>query len=533
MMKASLPVPDSDSSVGPVPDTSTAFTDMNTAENQEECDLAAPDTTSQEVDLVARESNVQRDKTFQEAGLSLERFPQSSDEAALVDRLLADEIEKLSLEEKELNTFDLFGMAQETKDPENMDELLKELELEIRKIPRRKAYEKAKYLNEEYVMDRDFRLKFLRSDDFDVQSSAQRIVQHFEVKLELFGDGPALARNVLMSDLSEDDMKALKTGAWQLLPERDAAGRLVLVICPGFRDSSIAMDSQLRSTVYLGWTFLLTEDVQRKGGIVVVVCLIGESVLSLQNQIFNQLSRMKKIRSGVPRKVAGIHFLFSQEYLRPLVFGFQWLIQEHLRAKMRVHFGDFEQLKFKLQTFGIPMDCFPFHPNKPANRENHLQWIQSQRTLEEKGNIITADTIIPRRFDVLFGRGRHTRNHTGNARAAHISEMFRDKYEAAGKFEKTAIAERIVTMIRESQGRFLKWEDDAWVAVDQQAARNKISHFYRNTRNKGPPPKSKESPSDGSSSEGESLASAVSKRTQSDSIQQSTERIQKRKQRDT
>ncbi|CAB9507649.1 Transfer protein [Seminavis robusta] len=500
--------------------------------------MVAPDTTPSEVDLVARESNVQRDKTFQDAGLSLERFPQSSGEADLVDKLLADEIEKLSLEEKERNTFDLYGMAQETKDPENIDELLEQMELEIRKINRREAYEKAKYLNEEYVMGKDFRHIFLCCDGFDVKSAAHRIVQHFEVKRELFGDAPPLARNLLMSDLSEDDMNVLNSGAWQILPERDAAGRLVLVICPGYRDNSVAMDSHLRSQAYFVLSFLLTEDVQRKG-IVVVVCLFGESLVKLQHTIFLQFDRMKKIRSGGVHKVAGVHFLLSQEYLRPLVFGMQWLLPEHLRTKVRVHFGNFEQLKFKLQTFGIPMDCFPCHPNKPINLENHLQWIQSQRKQEERGNSNTADTIVPGRFDVLFGRG-NTRNHTGNVRAAHIADMFRDKYESVGKFEKTAIAERIVTIIQESQGRFLKWEDDVWVEVDQQAARNKISHFYRNTRNKGGPSQSKQSTSDGSAiddgsatnSEGELLASAVSKRTQSHSTQQSTKRIQKRRPRD-
>eukprot|EP00797_Seminavis_robusta_P015477 Sro2320_g323180.1 n/a (500) ;mRNA; f:12722-14922 len=499
-MEPFLPVLDSGSSVDPVPITDTAFTDMNTADIQGVCDLLALDTTSSGVDLVARESNVQRDKTFQEAGLSLDRFPQSSHEADLVDRLLADEIEKLSLEEK-----DLYGMAQETKDPEDIDALLEQLELEIRKIPRREAYEKAKYMNEEYVMDKGFRRTFLRTDDFDAKSSAQRIVKHFDVKRELFGDGPALARNLLMSDLSEDEMKVLKSGIRQLLPVRDAAGRLVLVVCPGYRDNSVSMDSQLRAEIYFGMSYLHTKD---RGGIVVVICLIGESLLNLQQQIFGQRQRMKAIRSGGVHKVAGVHILLSQEYLRPLVGGIRWLLPEKLRAKMRVHFGDFEQLKFNLQTFGIPTDCLPFHPDEPINLDNHLQ----------------ADT-----FDVLFGQGRHTRNHTGNVRAGHIADMFRDNL--AGRYEKTAIAERIVTIIRESHGRFLKWEDDAWEVVDQEAARNKISHYYRNTRKKGPTNKSKTSPSDNGSRE--VLASALSKRTQSDSTQQSPQRIQKRHQRDT
>ncbi|CAB9517238.1 Transfer protein [Seminavis robusta] len=531
-MEPFLPGLDRDSSVDPLPITDTAFTDMNTADIQGVCDLLALDTTSSEV-FLARESGVQRDKTFQEAGLSLDRFPQSSDEADLVDRLLADEIEKLSLEEKERSTFDLYGMTQETKDPEDVDALLEQMELEIRKIPDRKAYEKAKYMNEEYVMEKDFRLLFLHCDEFDAKSAAQRIVQHFEVKRELFGDGPALARKLLMSDLSEDDMKFLTSGVRQLLPVRDAAGRLVYVMCPGFRDSSVALDSQLRAEIYFGMSILQTEDAQRNGGIVLVISLLGESLLNLQQQLFLKLKRLKKLRSGGLIKVAGVHFLLSQDYLRPLVGGIRWLFPEKLRAKIRVHFGDFDQLKFALQTFGIPTDCLPFHPDKPINLKNHDQWIRSWRKQEEKGNNHTSDIIVPRRFDVLLGRGRRTRHHTGNVRAGHIADMFRDKYETAGRYEKTAIAERIVTIIRESHGRFLKWEDDAWEVVDQQAARNKISHFYRNTRKKDPPTKSKASPSDGSSSEGETLASAVSKRAQPNSTQQSAERVQKRHQRDT
>ncbi|CAB9521746.1 Transfer protein [Seminavis robusta] len=532
-MEPLLPMLDSNSSV-PV----TTLADNNTADIQEECDPVTPDTTVVDGDLVNRELAVQRETIFQDAGLSLERFPQSSDGEDLIDKLLADEMEKLSVEEKERTTFDIHGMAHESNDPENIDELLEQLEQEIRKIPNRKAYEKAKYLNEEYVTGREFRLMFLRCDKFDVQASAQRIVTHLENKMDIFGGGPALARKLRMSDLNKDDVKSLKSGAWQLLPGCDAAGRLVLALSPTCIDGSLAVECHQRAIVLFIMSILQTEMAQKKG-IVIVMWWSGQSLLQVQQSIFTQAQLMKKLRPGIPRKVAGVHILLSQKFLRPLVGGIHWFLHEELRARIRVHFGDFEELKFALQTFGIPTDRFPFRPkNEPIEMEHHLQCIQSWSKQEEKGNT-SIDIIIPRRFDVLFGRGLHTRNHTGNLRAAHIADMFRDKYEAAGKYEKTAIAERIVTIIRESHGRFLKWEDDAWERVDQEAARNKISHFFRNTRNTGCPSKSKASPSDGStsggetSSDGDSLASALSKRAQSDSMQQSPQRIQKRYQRDS
>ena len=86
---------------------------------------------------------------------------------------------------------------------------------------------------------------------------------------------------------------------------------------------------------------------------------------------------------------------------------------------------------------------------------------------------------------LLLGKGKNTREHTGNLRAVHLVEMHREKYENANKFHKTEIAERIVSIIHESHGRFLKWEgNDGWVEVKHNEAREKISHFFRHMRSK-------------------------------------------------
>jgi hypothetical protein len=62
--------------------------------------------------------------------------------------------------------------------------------------------------------------------------------------------------------------------------------------------------------------------------------------------------------------------------------------------------------------------------------------------------------------------------------------MHQEEYEKADKSEKTEIALRIVSMIHESFGRFLKWEKEGWVEVDEEAAREKISHFFRHLRSR-------------------------------------------------
>ena len=229
---------------------------------------------------------------------------------------------------------------------------------------------------------------------------------------------------------------------------------------------------QLRTFYYSLMSTFQCEDAQKKG-IVFIMWFSDVVMLEVHQSIFTQMMRMRELDPGFPRNISAVHFLLNQQYLRPLAGGIRWFLREDLRAKMLVHVGGFEEIRFKLQTFGIPTDCLPFGPN--ATLENHFEWIQSRRMLEEKSNgHVKTDILVPRRFDVLFGRGQKNNNHTGNLRAAHIAEMFREKYEAAGKYEKTTIAERIVVLIRESHGRFLRWEDGVWVEVDQQAARNKV-----------------------------------------------------------
>ena len=73
--------------------------------------------------------------------------------------------------------------------------------------------------------------------------------------------------------------------------------------------------------------------------------------------------------------------------------------------------------------------------------------------------------------------GKNTRQHSGNNRAAHIVNLYRERYENARKSEKTAIAAQIVQLIHQSHGRFLRWEDDGWVEVDALTARNKVRSF--------------------------------------------------------
>jgi hypothetical protein len=122
------------------------------------------------------------------------------------------------------------------------------MESEICKLEdnKKNAYEMAKKVHPEYICGRGFRLKFLRAGLFVPKTAATRLVAFLEEKLKLFGPNP-LARELLLSDLNQDDMVLLRSGFVSLLPLRDSAGRAVTVTVPFFKGES-TLDMRVRTT---------------------------------------------------------------------------------------------------------------------------------------------------------------------------------------------------------------------------------------------------------------------------------------------
>ena len=252
---------------------------------------------------------------------------------------------------------------------------------------------------------------------------------------------------------------------------------------------------------------LRDEETQKKGCIIVFYD-VGEGGARANLSL---LKRIRGVPQAMPKRVLGFHYCYQNKLVRPFVSAFRFVLDKRARTRFRQHFGNHETAKFQLQTYGIPIDA-----NSPLRDENgtfslhwHQEWLRLQRSQEAKfdkkeleSEENSSNIIIPRRFDVLFGRGKETRQHPGNMRALHLVSTFQSQYDGSNKAKKTEIAERIVGIIRESQGRFLKMQETGWVEVDRTVAREKISHFFRHQRTKtgttvaheGPPKAKRMSP---------------------------------------
>ena len=79
--------------------------------------------------------------------------------------------------------------------------------------------------------DVEFRLRFLRCELFHVQKSAKRMLRFLDLALELFGEF-ALRRPIQLSDFTKDEMRYLRKGRNQVMPNRDRSGRRMSTIFP-------------------------------------------------------------------------------------------------------------------------------------------------------------------------------------------------------------------------------------------------------------------------------------------------------------
>jgi hypothetical protein len=146
--------------------------------------------------------------------------------------MLAKEMNQLSVEEREKVLEDVHGIPRVVDEPQELIEAcLALLETELTNISSKAAYDLASSVSKEYTSSKKRRLMFLRAESFDPCNAASRMVRFFDEKYELFG-ADKLTKDITLDDLDPHDIAALENGFYQVLPEKDCAGRKVLCMFP-------------------------------------------------------------------------------------------------------------------------------------------------------------------------------------------------------------------------------------------------------------------------------------------------------------
>jgi hypothetical protein len=175
------------------------------------------------------------DRHLTTASLLSSTVPQEATNAEYIDSVIAKQMSCLSVKDREKAYMDVHGVSDLVEEtPEMVEGGLVQLEREVLLLRDRAAYDLADSMDPTYTRNRDFRLAFLRTELFDSQQTALRLIRHFQMKLDLFGRD-RLVMDITQDDLDKDGMHALYSGYGRLLIATDRAGRLIslLVARPG------------------------------------------------------------------------------------------------------------------------------------------------------------------------------------------------------------------------------------------------------------------------------------------------------------
>jgi hypothetical protein len=413
-----------------------------------------------------------------------------------IESSLAKELTQLSLQEREKAYYDLHGVADAVQEtPAFVTNRLADLEMELGKTKNKKAYELAKSQDEDYICGREFRLPFLRAETFDSKKAATRLVGFLEEKLRLFGLKP-LARELILSDLNQDDRSVLDLGFCSLAPLRDSAGRAVISFMPYFRGTS-TVQNRLRAIMYIHCTIARDEEIQKKGAVAIFIskapylggnCPIAEKTWSVANQVYNI----------VPLRYVGTHFCYDQGTKNRMVMNLHVIFvsaRSSARVRFRFHSKSFTETHYTLMTFGIPTHVLPMNSYGEAVWKHHHEWLRMREELEAKkeeqqpsvatSNIHDPSTDGPMPLDVMMGNEKRAQNHPGNTPYQYLISENQKRYDSAdSRIEKTLIASEIVMAVKEYGGHFWmrKQGVSGWVVMEDWVAREKVATAFRGRR---------------------------------------------------
>eukprot|EP00526_Cylindrotheca_closterium_P009653 CAMPEP_0113635670 /NCGR_PEP_ID=MMETSP0017_2-20120614/18596_1 /TAXON_ID=2856 /ORGANISM="Cylindrotheca closterium" /LENGTH=424 /DNA_ID=CAMNT_0000546465 /DNA_START=68 /DNA_END=1339 /DNA_ORIENTATION=- /assembly_acc=CAM_ASM_000147 len=396
-----------------------------------------------------------------------------------IDSLIANALNQLSLDERETVYYEMHGVdeiVQET--PDLVETSLNRLEFELERIKHthRKAiaYRMAEEMSPDYVHDQTLRMKFLRSEKFDIQKTSERFIRYFDCKLLFFGK-EKLCKDITLQDLDKDDLKSLKAGYMQILPIRDRAGRPVFIALPQRQTFKTPMN-KYRSLFYLCETMLDDVETQRRG-ITFVVYNVGNFVKEKYDS--NAMEHTITIQKSLPFKPCSLHYCFNDSGFRFVINIAMHFFGEDFRSRVKLHFGTHLECSYSLMTFGCPVHSLPVSIDGDLKRKAHLEFIRMRYQQEMRLGL--PRIVVPTLNDVLFGRGKPYRQHVANIKLHAMMEAELKHEQASSlKGKRLLTIEKLMDGIRNGGGRFLQQDDvGCWVEVDEKAVQEKVGRAFR------------------------------------------------------
>ena len=237
-------------------------------------------------------------------------------------------------------------------------------------------------------------------------------------------------------------------------------------------------------------------------------------------RLFNELIET------IPPKFSAVHICCPEGRLYDIAKAVvTLLIGKENRERLRVHVGSYQECKYALRSFGIPVGRLPIDlvsrgrnlKRKQFDIKYHKKWLSMREAKEtamfaaigrdSRGRLINSETKgmgdsfkgvmaavheirskfveCPRHEDCLFGKGRPAMYHPGNVAMRRLLEEKINRFESLLPLHKSSVVWEVVNEIKEGTGRFLKEDVDhagVFVITDDETAFKKIAIAFRDLK---------------------------------------------------
>lgn len=248
----------------------------------------------------------------------------------------------------------------------------------------------------------------------------------------------------------------------------------------------------------------------------------------VHNSIFNpqEYKEFKKLIEVIPPRFSAVHLCFpAGQFYEIAKAAIILLMGKENRKRLRLHVGSYQECKYALRSFGIPVSRLPIDleskfkisKKKQFDLKYHRKWLSMReaketamfaaigrdrrgRTVEPNKNdigvsfkgVMTAVREFrskfvecPRHEDCLFGKGRPAMYHPGNIAMRRLLEAKIERFEAMAPLQKSIVVWEVVNAISQGKGRFLKEDSDhagVLVITDDDTAFKKIAIAFRDLK---------------------------------------------------
>jgi len=314
-----------------------------------------------------------------------------------VEKIVAKELYEMNRAEREAIVEELHGVKSRAvpETPELIRKSLEEFRKETvllckskrtdtdvngKKHPIGKAHLRAvEILDSNYVIAPEFRIRFLRTEFFDLKKAVLRYCRYLNHLWDLFGD-VSLVRQIALRDLNKKELKYLKGGQVQGLLSRDKMGRRIYAL---FGLYDVPIQERTRVEAYLSFAVIADDETTQING-ATLVTFFSFNEKSVIKYDRSEQHIIKKMVTCTPIRYSAMHFCMPDEpvyyFLKTVVHS---LIQPEMRATTRFHTGSHMECNYALCQFGIPVDDIPKSVTGTIKSKSIQKFMKSRMAIED------------------------------------------------------------------------------------------------------------------------------------------------------